>query len=330
MDGAGGARSRGADRLEDAAEEASYWGGGAAAHAPVRALRAPRAAASQRPATWAAVAGLAHSNFSEGALRRSRSLPLRCARPSRGATPDAHSDAGAPAPQRVPPTWGGSAPGPAAAAAPASAADAELALELKAQGNKLLQSGQTEAAEIVYTEALKARPWSMQRGLRRSILTRRWPARASPLRAACAASGRRPRRARALGRCTASRVAAARSAPRRPLCATRCPHAAVPRAADAPSLARRALQHDPAAHTVLANRALARCKLGRLGDAVADAKQVVTLAPSWSKGHARLGACLQAALRYNDAVAAFERAAWLARAHDNDDAAQQVRALRCL
>ena len=54
---------------------------------------------------------------------------------------------------------------------------------------------------------------------------------------------------------------------------------------------RRASQHDPAAHTVLANRALARCKLGRLGDAVADAKQAVTLAPSWSKGHARLGAC---------------------------------------
>ena len=30
-------------------------------------------------------------------------------------------------------------------------------------------------------------------------------------------------------------------------------------------------------------------------------------------------------MRYNDAVAAFERAAWLARAHDNDDAAQQAR-----
>jgi len=31
---------------------------------------------------------------------------------------------------------------------------------------------------------------------------------------------------------------------------------------------------------------------------------------------------LQAVLRYADAVAAFERAAWLARAHDGDDVAQ--------
>ena len=76
---------------------------------------------------------------------------------------------------------------------------------------------------------------------------------------------------------------------------------------------------------MLAYRALARCKLGRLSEAVGDAKKVVTLAPTWSKGHARLGACLQAAMRYNDAVAAFERAAWLARAHDGDDAAVQVR-----
>ena len=30
-------------------------------------------------------------------------------------------------------------------------------------------------------------------------------------------------------------------------------------------------------------------------------------------------------MRYNDAVAAFERAAWLARAHDGDDVAQQAR-----
>ena len=33
-------------------------------------------------------------------------------------------------------------------------------------------------------------------------------------------------------------------------------------------------------------------------------------------------------MRYNDAVAAFERAAWLARAHDNDEAAQQARLTR--
>ena len=76
---------------------------------------------------------------------------------------------------------------------------------------------------------------------------------------------------------------------------------------------------------MLANRALARCRLGRLGEAVADARQVVTLAPTWAKGHARLGACLQAAMRYNDAVAAFERAAWLARAHDGDETAKQAR-----
>jgi hypothetical protein len=36
-------------------------------------------------------------------------------------------------------------------------AAAELALELKAQANRLLQSGQVEAAEIVYSEALKVR-----------------------------------------------------------------------------------------------------------------------------------------------------------------------------
>jgi hypothetical protein len=35
--------------------------------------------------------------------------------------------------------------------------DDDLVEELKLQGNKLLQSGQTEAAELVYSEALKAR-----------------------------------------------------------------------------------------------------------------------------------------------------------------------------
>ena len=60
-------------------------------------------------------------------------------------------------PQPPPPQWG-AAPAPQRPVGlPAADADAELALELKAQGNKLLQSGQTEAAEIVYSEALKAR-----------------------------------------------------------------------------------------------------------------------------------------------------------------------------
>jgi len=39
----------------------------------------------------------------------------------------------------------------------ASAVDADLVEELKSQGNRLLTSGQPAAAELVYSEALKAR-----------------------------------------------------------------------------------------------------------------------------------------------------------------------------
>ena len=40
--------------------------------------------------------------------------------------------------------------------------------------------------------------------------------------------------------------------------------------------------------------------------------------PTWAKGFARLAAALEALGRDSDAVAAYEKAKWLAQVHDND------------
>ena len=40
--------------------------------------------------------------------------------------------------------------------------------------------------------------------------------------------------------------------------------------------------------------------------------------PTWAKGFARLAAALEALGRDKDAVAAYEKAKWLAQVHDND------------
>ena len=57
-------------------------------------------------------------------------------------------------------------------------------------------------------------------------------------------------------------------------------------------------------------------------DALSDAKTVVTMMPTWAKGFARLAAALEALGRDSDAVAAYEKAKWLAQVHDNDPAGE--------
>jgi hypothetical protein len=56
----------------------------------------------------------------------------------------------------------------------------------------------------------------------------------------------------------------------------------------------------------------------RTQDALSDAKTVVTMMPTWAKGFARLAAALEALGKDNDAIAAYEKAKWLAQVHDND------------
>jgi len=62
-------------------------------------------------------------------------------------------------------------------------------------------------------------------------------------------------------------------------------------------------------------------RLGRLADALADARACVEAAPRWSKAHARLGAALAAAGKQTEAAAAYERAAEVAGTHERDTSA---------
>ncbi len=50
--------------------------------------------------------------------------------------------------------------------------------------------------------------------------------------------------------------------------------------------------------------------------------------PTWAKGFARLAAALEALGKDNDAIAAYEKAKWLAQVHDNDPNGEAVRLLR--
>jgi tetratricopeptide (TPR) repeat protein len=82
-------------------------------------------------------------------------------------------------------------------------------------------------------------------------------------------------------------------------------------------------QHAPESHTLLTNRALARTRLGRHADAVADARRACAAAPRWAKAHARLGSALAAGSKHAEAAAAYEHAAWLADTHERDTSAQE-------
>jgi len=57
-------------------------------------------------------------------------------------------------------------------------------------------------------------------------------------------------------------------------------------------------------------------------DALADAKTVVAMMPTWAKGFARLAAAHEALGHDTEAIAAYEKARWLAGAHDNDPAGE--------
>ena len=70
-----------------------------------------------------------------------------------------------------------------------------------------------------------------------------------------------------------------------------------------------------------------------MADAVADAQAATVLAPRWAKAFARLGSALSEQRKFEDAAAAFEKAAWLAATHDRDSEAAEeyegrVRAVR--
>jgi tetratricopeptide (TPR) repeat protein len=65
-------------------------------------------------------------------------------------------------------------------------------------------------------------------------------------------------------------------------------------------------------HVLLSNRASQLLLLpGRAEEAAADALRATALAPSWSKGHFRLGAALEHLKRFDEAAAAYARAAEL-------------------
>ena len=52
---------------------------------------------------------------------------------------------------------------------------------------------------------------------------------------------------------------------------------------------------------------------------------VTSMMPTWAKGFARLAAANEALRNDSEAIAAYEKARWLASAHDNDPAGEAVR-----
>ena len=77
----------------------------------------------------------------------------------------------------------------------------------------------------------------------------------------------------------------------------------------AESLYNDAINHSPTPSARLhSNRAAARLSRGNSAAALADAMLAVSLAPNWSKAHARLGSALAAAGRVDEAIEAFQRA----------------------
>jgi hypothetical protein len=302
-------RARAADRLDDEAE-AAQWAGGGSAHARAQ-VRARIACATTHGKHMRAVPRPCSVRTLRGAPatpgRAPRAAPL-CAL-SRVVARACAALTRAPSRCRVCRSARGGQAGYGGAsggserpppAPPRDDAAAELAQELKAQANRLLQSGQVEAAEIVYSEALKARtrartqlPTNNTHGtgallpsaLRASSRARCSAARAGAPHARAHARSCGARGARGLIRAALAR-ARARARARRPFVLRRSDRFPFCSAA----AAHHHTQHDPSAHQVLANRALARVKLGRMADAVADARAAAALAPTWAKGHARLGA----------------------------------------
>jgi Flp pilus assembly protein TadD len=88
-------------------------------------------------------------------------------------------------------------------------------------------------------------------------------------------------------------------------------------------------QYAPKNYIIYSNRSMCLGRLGKYGDALSDAKTVVAMMPTWAKGFARLAAALEALNHDSDAIAAYEKARWLAAAHDNDPAGEAEYADAC-
>ena len=69
-----------------------------------------------------------------------------------------------------------------------------------------------------------------------------------------------------------------------------------------------ALEATPESHTILSNRCQTYLQVGKFDVALLDAERIVEVAPEWSKGHYRLGACLLKVERCEEAVVAFTEA----------------------
>ena len=70
----------------------------------------------------------------------------------------------------------------------------------------------------------------------------------------------------------------------------------------------RAIEATPDNHLLLGNRCQAYLKVGKVEAALHDAERAVSLAPEWTKGHYRLGMCLQQMEKHVEAVTHFEQA----------------------
>jgi len=203
-----------------------------------------------------------------------------------------------------------------------AAAQAEvLGEELKKEGNQLYNEGQLEAAELVYTEALKvstrALVWlgaaaarAVQYRHSHTQCTRKLAPLSAALLLRTAACGHRLARSCEPG-----------------VWAGGCARVRVMRSHTASQFA--PWQYAPKNYVIYSNRSMCLGRLGKFGDALTDARTVVAMMPTWAKGFARLAASLEALRKDSEAIAAYEKARWLASAHDNDPAGEAEYAEAC-
>lgn len=72
------------------------------------------------------------------------------------------------------------------------------------------------------------------------------------------------------------------------------------------------------------NRSLAFLKVNKVKKAIEDAKQSISLAPSWDKAYFRLGAALEASGDFQQAVNAYEKCACLSATATKESSGQDA------